>query len=98
MCNELADKKKGHEVIRDEYEDYRKKWYRKAAVLQLNAWKDTAGFFATGTISCTGIRMWLCMLPAWIPGIYADAGKRVGCRRDWINLWKSFNKDYIGEL
>ena len=26
-------------------EDYRKKWYRKAAVLQLNAWKDTAGFF-----------------------------------------------------
>ena len=45
VCNELADKKKGHEVIRDEYEDYRKKWYRKAAVLQLNAWKDTAGFF-----------------------------------------------------
>lgn len=45
VCNELADKKKGHAVIRDEYEDYRKKWYRKAAVLQLNAWKDTAGFF-----------------------------------------------------
>ena len=45
VCNELADKKKGHEVILDSYEVYRKKWYKKAAVLQMNAWKDTAGFF-----------------------------------------------------
>ena len=45
MCNAPADKKKGHEVILDSYEAYRKKWYKKAAVLQMNAWKDTAGFF-----------------------------------------------------
>ena len=79
VCNGLADKWKKRAVSHHAYEGYRKKWYQKVARLQLDAWKDCAGFFywnyqlyrdKEATMYMSKLDSWdlcRCWMKGWMP-------------------------------